>query len=149
MGSVSLIPAEARNRMDHPEGTPNQPKPGEKLPPRVSGPTHASDTSEDTTMEIDSETRKSRSLLPSGAVQGFEFRVSPTPYHIYWPVAPTPSRNPWAGANTLTGLPCAFPPSARKSLWWKPNRGVGLWDLNSPTWPTMQRPSMSWETKVS
>ncbi|WAO85128.1 Hypothetical protein NCS54_00236300 [Fusarium falciforme] len=55
-------------------GTPNQPEPGERLPPRVPCPTPASDASEDTPMEDGIESIKSLPLLPSNAVQGFEFR---------------------------------------------------------------------------
>ncbi|KAI8685627.1 hypothetical protein NCS55_00235600 [Fusarium keratoplasticum] len=55
-------------------GTPNQPEPRERLPPRVPCPTPASDASEDTSMENGVETIKTLPLLPSNAVQGFEFR---------------------------------------------------------------------------
>ncbi|KAL2691576.1 hypothetical protein Neosp_001965 [[Neocosmospora] mangrovei] len=55
-------------------GTPNQPAPGERLPPRVPHSTPDSDAGEDTPMEDGIEPMKNLPLRPSKAVQGYEFR---------------------------------------------------------------------------
>ncbi|EEU40765.1 uncharacterized protein NECHADRAFT_76228 [Fusarium vanettenii 77-13-4] len=69
-------PGEASQPRSSPSirGTPNQPEPGERLPPRAPHPTPDPDAGEDTPMEDGIEPMKSLPLRPSKAVQGYEFR---------------------------------------------------------------------------